>query len=86
MTTPQKKWPQQVLAATSQLLNAIAFGWCDEMLSSRAYRLGYVEDKTFWFWVAFLLDLIFYKQQEHCKDSYLWEQAMRETPPEYRDG
>ena len=65
---------RQVLIALDQLLNAMLGGWADETLSARAHREGWSR------WI----DLLFFWQPEHCKNSYLSEMNRAQMPPVYR--
>lgn len=57
----------RTLACLSQLLNVVVFdGHEDEMLSSRAHRESWR--------MEVYLDMLFWWQPEHCRQSYEWEQ------------
>ena len=60
---------KNVAIATDQLANAILNGDPDETLSSRAYRMQQKGQK-YWWWTAKAIDLLFFWQKEHCKQSY----------------
>lgn len=62
----------QNLIAIDQLANTLLAGWADETLSSRAYRAdrdGRLFGKVF----RPLIDLLFFWQDQHCRDAYLSE-------------
>lgn len=65
-------YTDQIQVAASRLLNAILFGDCDEMLSSRAYRTRAQNP-----WLYSALNLLFFWQGNHCKQSYDWEWMIR---------
>lgn len=56
----------QVLVALDQFVNTLIGGWADETLSSRAHRRR-LRGKG---GVAWLIDHIFFWQEEHCKTAY----------------
>ncbi len=75
----------QILIAFSQLLNTllglfIDDGWADESVSAKAYRLRHHG----WHKLYKLINFIFFKEDDHCKASYIAELKSRHLPPEYR--
>lgn len=79
-------WWLSVLIAIDQLLNAMLWGWPDETLSSRAYRMAELEDnpKTRWIIARYLIDKMFFWQEDHCYQSFLTERALHQMPIEVR--
>lgn len=71
----------QVLVAIDQLLNTLIGGMADETLSARAYR-RYLRGKP---WLARIINIMFFWQDNHCKTAYESELADRQLPPEYRE-
>lgn len=77
-----------LLCALDQLVNAIFGGWCDETMSSHAYRLH--RDGKPWGWLMRLYDALFAWQRQdpgvtgHCHGAYLKEGQRYQSPPEYR--
>lgn len=71
-----------VAIAVDQLLNALLWGWPDETLSSRAYRM----DGKKWRWTIArrVIDGLFFWQDEHCRQSFESEKAMHHLPIEAR--
>lgn len=67
---------KQVLIAVDQLVNTLLGGWADETLSSRAYRNEWK--------VCQLIDILFFWDVAHCKESYYSEKFRRQLPPELR--
>ena len=67
-------YPLQILVALDQLLNALLGGWCDETLSSRAWREGWSKP----------IDLLFWWDTDHCFESYISERLRLQLPPEAR--
>lgn len=79
-----------LFCAIDQLVNALFAGWCDETMSSHAYRLH--RDGKPWAWLMRLYDAFFFWQKRtypqaigHCHDAYLKERARYQQPPEMRD-
>lgn len=77
-----KTWTRQVLIAGDQLLNALAFGWADETLSARCWRL---RDRPGWGLLRRLIDMLFFWDRNHCRESYDSERLGRQNAPEYRE-
>lgn len=71
----------QILIAIDQLLNSLIGGYADETLSSRAYRHKKNGSRS---WPAWLIDHIFFWQEEHCKASYESELERSHLSPELR--
>lgn len=71
-----------VLIALDQLGNALLGGWPDETFSSRCWRWD-VDGKTAWPRKA--VDLLFWFDQDHCKESFISERIGRQLPPELRN-
>lgn len=70
----------QILVALDQLVNTLIGGYPDETLSSRAHRRR-LRGKGDCAWV---IDHIFFWQDEHCKASYESELERAHLPPELR--
>ena len=70
-----------MLIALDQLVNAILAGWPDETMSSRAWRW---EQDGVRAWPRRLIDLIFFWEPNHCRESYQSEREGRQLPPELR--
>ena len=74
----------QLAVAIDQLLNTVVwikgdgFGMADETLSARAWRLRYVSNA----WKR--IDLLFFWQEAHCRDSYEAEVQRQHLPSAYR--
>ena len=71
----------QVLVALDQLVNALIGGFADETLSSRAHRRR-LRGKG---GVAWVIDHIFFWQDEHCKTAYESELERAQLPVEFRE-
>lgn len=71
----------QVLVAIDQLINTLIGGWADETLSSRVHRRA-LRGKT---GVAWVIDHLFFWQEEHCKTAYESELTRAQLPPELRN-
>jgi len=72
-----KFWLKQVLVAFDQFCNAVFFGWADETFSSRCYR-EYPK-------MAKVIDVLFWFDANHCRESYMSERERNQLPPEFRD-
>lgn len=86
---------KQLLIALDQLLNTLTwsshdkkvfergFGYADETLSARAFRLSF-ESK---YWKAFkvVLDILFWFDKDHCFSSWLAEFNKKQYPTIYSD-
>lgn len=71
----------QIAIAIDQLMNTLLGGWCDETLSSRAWRL---RNKTHFFVIHKVIDTILFFDPHHCEMSYLAERNSTQEPPELR--
>ena len=74
-----------VLIALDQLVNALAGGWPDETISSRAWRWHLSGARS---WPCGLLDAAarLVGDRDHCRESYESERRGRQLPPELRRG
>ena len=70
-----------VLIALDQLINALAGGWPDETISSRAWRWELAGVRS---WPRVMIDRLFFWEREHCRESYESERTGRQLPPELR--
>lgn len=73
----------QPLVAIDQLFNALLGGWADETLSARSYRMA--NKKMRWTIARYLIDKLFFWQENHCKGAYMSEMKRNGLPPEYRE-
>ena len=71
----------QILVALDQLVNTLIGGYADETVSSRAHRRR-LRGKGGFAWV---IDHIFFWQDEHCKASYESELERAQLPVEFRE-
>lgn len=75
---------KQFLIALDQLLNTViyikgdGFGYADEMLSARAWRLR--DKSNLYIWI----DSLFFWDLDHCKECYEIELQRKQLPREYR--
>lgn len=72
---------KSVLIALDQLANALLDGWPDETLSSRAWRW---EQNGIRSWPRRIIDVLFFFDPEHCRESFESERTGRQQPPELR--
>lgn len=75
------KYALQILIGFDQLMNALAGGWADETLSSRAYRWSRNAQRH---WPRKLIDALFFWQPNHCRAAYESEKKRNHLPPEFR--
>lgn len=77
---------KQFLIAFDQLMNTLVYvkgdgwGYADETLSARAYRLRDMSAFPYKF-----INAIFFWQDDHCKEAYESEQLNKQLPLHYRD-
>ncbi len=71
----------RVAIALDQLANALCLGYCDETISSRAWRL-YLNGCR---WPARTINFLF-QDRRHCYEAWLSEKLGRQLPPELRKG
>ena len=72
---------KSLLIGGDQLINALCGGWPDETISSRAYRWEMGGQRS---WPRKLIDLLFFWEADHCRESYASERMDRQLPPELR--
>lgn len=72
-----------ILIALDQLLNALAGGWPDETISSRAYRWDVSGVRS---WPRRCIDRVaaWLGDTDHCRASFESERLGRQLPPELR--
>lgn len=73
----------QVLVALDQLVNTLLWGYADETLSARAYR--HAEIKKDRRWPMWIIDHLFFWQDQHCKAAYEAELERAHLPTGMRD-
>lgn len=80
----------QLLIALDQFLNVLICmfieprekHYCDETMSAHIYRHSC---KGKWKWLHWLVDKMFFWEEEHCKQAYESELERYQLPKEYRD-
>lgn len=72
---------KNLLIAVDQLINSVIGGYCDETLSSRAWRW---EKDGVRSWPRRIIDRLFFWEKQHCYQSYISEREGRQLPPELR--
>lgn len=75
------RYGKNLVIAIDQLLNAVFGGWCDETLSSRAWRWELDGKRA---WPRKLIDAIFFWEKDHCQKSCESELDRKQFPPELR--
>lgn len=72
---------KQFLIAIDQLFNSVLGGYADETLSARAWRM---QEYSYWDIARKVIDLIFFWEKDHCKESYLNEIRRKQLPSDYK--
>lgn len=72
-------WVKEIAVAFDQMLNAVLGGTSDETLSSRAHRMR-VKRHPYTWWLADVIDAIFFWDDDHCKEAYEGELLRRSAP------
>lgn len=70
----------QVAVAIDQLINTLAGGFADETISSRLHRRR-LKGHAF---AAKFVNLLFFWQDDHCREAYESELQRTQLPPEMR--
>lgn len=81
---------KQLLIAIDQVVNVLICmivapnkkAFCDESLSSHAFRLEMEKGIT---WPRRLIDALLFFDADHCQESYLSEIERRQLPPSMRE-
>lgn len=81
MEIPKGQYFKNLLIAIDQLINALFGGYCDETMSSRAWRWY---EKGIKKWPCILIDHLFFWESCHCYESYLSELERKQLPPDFR--
>lgn len=76
-----ERYLHQVVIAIDQLVNALTGGWADETLSARAWRL---RERRGWGIARRVIDALFFWQEGHCLDAWLYERKRGHLPPGVR--
>ena len=79
-----KEWLLQIAIWFDQGINVFFWGFADETLSARAYRLSRDRGRH---WPKKVIDFAFsllFGQVDHCKSAYLSEVTRKQLPPQYR--
>ncbi len=74
-------YAQNVLISLDQLLNALLAGDPDETLSARAWRLH--QRKRRWAIARYLIDKLFFWQDNHCFEAHFSELMRKHLPAGY---
>lgn len=74
-----------ILIALDQLINTLFGGWPDETFSSRCWRWSKNGKRD---WPRKYIDTVagWFKDENHCRESYESERVGRQLPPELRPG
>ena len=81
---PFSFWILQNLLAIDQLCNTLfCGGYCDETMSSNAYRMN-IQGKP-WGFLRYVIDFIFSPiMKDHCQKAFESERLRLQAPPEER--
>lgn len=74
---------KQVAIAIDQLLSTLPSGWADETLSARMWRH---RGLPWWREARWLVDKIFWRQRNHCYQSFVSELQRHQLPEDYQEG
>lgn len=74
---------KQVAIAIDQLLNTLLGGWADETLSARMWRH---RGLAWWREARWLVDKLFFRQPNHCYQSFVSELQRKQLPEDYEEG
>ena len=78
----RRSYPVAILIAFDQLVNAMLWGYPDETLSSRAYRMA--PKKKRWMLAEKFINLLFFWEPDHCYLSYMAEFHREHLSKEFR--
>lgn len=73
---------KQNLIAFDQAVNALFFGYADETISARTYRMS-LHSKS-WMILRKVIDTIFFLEKNHCYQAWISEFSKHQLPEEYR--
>ena len=71
----------KLLLDLDRAVNVLLGGDAWETLSARAWRMK-VKRQPYWFWLADVIDALFFWQQDHCRVQYEREQAEQNKLPD----
>lgn len=71
----------QIAVAFDQLVNTLLSGWADETLSARAWRHKMDGSRP---WPAWIIDHLFFWQDNHCRTAWESELERAHLPPSMR--
>lgn len=80
-----KEWLLQGAIWFDQGINWLFWGYADETLSARAYRLSEYRNRH---WPKEVIDYIFlilFNQQNHCESAHLSEMSRKHLPKHYSE-
>ena len=73
---------KQNLIALDQAINALFWGYADETISARTYRMS--QRSKYWLILRKIIDTIFFFDKNHCYTSWVAEYEKHQLPEEYR--
>lgn len=78
-----KEWLMQGGICLDQLCNWFCWGYADETLSARAYRLSRDRSRHFPRKAIDLFFKLIFAQQDHCEKAFVNEQLRKHLPKQY---
>ena len=73
----------RIFVLISQTVNVICFnGFPDEMFSARCYR---ERNDPIWEKRRVFLDKVYFWQDQHCQQCFVWEESRIDLPGDYND-
>lgn len=75
---------KQNLIALDQAINALFWGYADETISARTYRMS--QRSKYWLILRKIIDTIFFFDKNHCYTSWVAEYEKHQLPEEYGIG
>lgn len=79
-----KRYCKSVLVSIDQLINAVLGGYPDETFSSRVYRKSVARQK-FWEVLHWIIDKMFFWEENHCYNAYKNELSGKYSPNEIKN-
>lgn len=73
---------KQNLIALDQSINSLFFGYADETISARTYRMSL--KSKYWTILRRIIDTLFFFEKNHCYQAWISEYTKHQLPEEYR--
>jgi hypothetical protein len=75
---------RNLLLSIDQLGNSILLGSADETISARSYRRGVLEGSKSWLAMNWVVNKLFWFDDNHTQEAYRNEMDRCQLPPEYK--